>query len=164
MQIMAIYSSTEAGSSLTGLNQSKIFSNLLINKEQYFYLINSKEDLINLPTSKKIGIIAAIENASGFCEENEALEKGFKRLEEIIQQTGKIFYIGFTHHGENRFGGGNSTKIGLKPDGKRLLHYLNGKKIAVDFSHASDELANNLLDFIAKESLNIPILASHFQF
>jgi microsomal dipeptidase-like Zn-dependent dipeptidase len=164
LQVMAIYSATENGSSLLGLNQCKLFNSLLINEDPLFYAVNAKKHLTNLPHSNKTGILAAIENASGFCEENEKLEQGFKRLEEIIQLAGKIFYIGFTHHGENRFGGGNSTQIGLKPDGKTLLHYLNGKQIAVDFSHASDELAHDLLDFIAKESLNIPILASHSNF
>lgn len=73
----------------------------------------------------------------------------------------RILYIGFTRHAENRFGGGNNSKVGLKEDGKKLLQYLNGKKIAVDFSHASDTLASDILDYLSDHNLEVPILASH---
>jgi membrane dipeptidase len=87
-----------------------------------------------------------------------------KKLEDIIYNTEKILYIGFTHNGENRFGGGNATKVGLKEDGKTLLNYLNGKKIAVDFSHTSDALAFDILDYVTKFNLDIPVMASHSNF
>ena len=44
---------------------------------------------------------------------------------------------------------------------KKLLQYLNGKKIAVDFSHTSDALAHDILDYLSTHNLKIPILASH---
>jgi membrane dipeptidase len=89
------------------------------------------------------------------------LEIGFERLEQIINTVSRILYIGFTHHAENRFGGGNNSKVGLKEDGKKLLQYLNGKKIAVDFSHASDALARDILDYLSDHNLEVPILANH---
>lgn len=82
-------------------------------------------------------------------------------MEQIINNTTRILYIGFTHHAENRFGGGNNSEVGLKEDGKKLLQYLSGRKIAVDFSHASDALAYDMLDYISKHNLEVPILASH---
>ena len=65
---------------------------------------------------------------------------------------------------ENRFGGGNSTKTGLKEDGKSLLNYISGKKIAIDFSHTSDVLAFDVFDYLSKFNLDIPVIASHSNF
>jgi len=161
LQVMAIYTATEKGSTTLALKQSEIFKSLLAKYPEHCTLVNNKETLNKMTTSPRVGMIAAIENASGFCEEDEPLEKGFERLEQIIANTGGILYIGFTHHPENRFGGGNKSTAGLKPDGEALLQYLNGKKIAVDFSHASDALAHDMLAYIDKHNLDIPILASH---
>jgi membrane dipeptidase len=87
-----------------------------------------------------------------------------QKLELLIKNTGRIFYIGLTHHGENRFGGGNTTSIGLKKDGEALLDYLDGKKIAIDLSHTSDKLAYDLLNYLNLKNLDIPIIASHSNF
>ncbi len=70
-------------------------------------------------------------------------------------------YVGLTHHLENRFGGGNFTQAGLKDDGKRLIEFLDGRKIAIDLSHTSDQLAYGILNFIDQHHLDIPVLASH---
>ncbi len=69
-----------------------------------------------------------------------------------------------THHGENRFGGGNSTGIGLKKDGEALLEYISEKKIAIDLSHTSDALAGDILNYIVKNKLGLSVLASHSNF
>jgi len=160
LQVMAIYSSTENGSSVSGLKQSQIFSYLL-SRYPFLHTINRDENAGIFIKNEGICMVAAIENASSFCEENEPLTGGFKKLEQIIANTGKPLYIGFTHHGENRFGGGNTTKAGLKDDGKRLLNYLHDQKIAVDLSHTSDALAYGILEHLLKQGLNIPIIASH---
>ena len=77
----------------------------------------------------------------------------------------KLAYIGLTHHTENRFGGGNYTEgIGLKDDGKKLLDYISGKNIPIDFSHTSDLLAEGILDHIDRQNLKIPVIASHSNF
>jgi membrane dipeptidase len=161
LQVLAIYTATEKGSSQIALKQSAIFNQLLTSDDSGFCSYESDKEK---QYPGKISIIGAIENASGFCDEDAGLEEGFKKLEDIIENTGKILYIGFTHHGENRFGGGNTTRIGLKEDGKELLNFLHGKKIAVDLSHASDPLAEGILEHLLKFNLNVPVIASHSNF
>ncbi|GGG35654.1 dipeptidase [Bizionia arctica] len=161
LQVMAIFTATEKGSTALAVRQSEIFASFLAKYPNHCTLIHDLSTLNQIATSSKLGMIAAIENASGFCEEDEPLDIGLERLEQIIANTTRILYIGFTHHAENRFGGGNNSQVGLKEDGKRLLQYLNGRKIAVDFSHTSDALAKDILDYISKHHLEVPILASH---
>ncbi len=119
------------------------------------------ENVRRLLQTDKIGILAAIENAAGLCRRNEPLNCAFHRLEEVINTTGKLLYISLTHHGETRFGGGNQTDIGLKDDGRALLDYIDGKKMAVDLSHASDALAHDIINHIETGGLRLPIIASH---
>ena len=164
LQVMAIYTATEKGTTRSALQQSLIFKELLTKYADRLALVNDVAALDAVVTSSKVGVVASIENASGFCEEDEPLEDGFKKLEQIISNTGRILYIGLTHHGENRFGGGNTTQVGLKDDGRALLRYISGRKIALDFAHTSDPLAYDLLDYITTNSLDIPILASHSNF
>jgi len=164
VQVMAIYSSTEKGSSHLRAQQSQIFRDLLMKYPDRLALCNDTASVKTNLASSKIGILAAIENASSFCEEDESLESGFKKLETLILNTERIFYIGLTHHGENRFGGCNTTKAGLKEDGEILLEYISGRKIAIDLSHTSDALAYELLDHLSKKNLEIPIIASHSNF
>ncbi len=161
LQIMAIYTATDKGSTESALKQSLLFKNLLTQHTDRLALAKTTEAIQSVPASTKINMLAAIENASGFCEEEDKLEDGFKNLETIISNTEKILYIGLTHHAENRFGGGNNTNVGLKEDGKALLDYINGRKIAIDFSHTCDALANDILNYLSKNKLDIPILASH---
>lgn len=161
LQVMAIYTATEKGSTDLAVKQSEIFASFLEKYSEDCELVSDVESLSKISTSPKLGMIAAIENASGFCEEDEPLEDGFKRLEQIISNVERILYIGMTHHPENRFGGGNNSTVGLKEDGKKLLQYINGRKIAIDFSHTSDALAYDILAFLDEHNLDIPILASH---
>ncbi len=161
LQVMAIFTATENGSTALALRQSEIFASLLAEYPNDCTLVHDINTLNQIAASSKLGMIAAIENASGFCEEDEPLKIGFERLERIITNTKRILYISFTHHAENRFGGGNNSVAGLKKDGEKLLQYLNGKKIAVDFSHASDALAQDILDYLSEYNLEVPILASH---
>jgi len=161
LQVMAIYTATIKGSAALALKESEIFADFLKKHPDHCRLVNDSDTLHEIKTSPKLGMIAAIENASGFCEEDEDLALGFERLEQIISNTKRILYIGLTHHPENRFGGGNNSNVGLKKDGEKLLEYLNVKKIAVDFSHTSDALAYDILAYISTHNLNIPILASH---
>ena len=154
MQVMAFYSATEKGSVDEVKEQLKHYRNLL-NLPGVYEFSPDKAEL-----KDGLGIIAAVENASGLCEEDQPVEDAFKNLDWLISQA-KIMYVGLTHHLENRFGGGNFTQAGLKDDGKRLIKYLDGRKIAVDLSHTSDQLAYGILNFIDQHHLDIPVLASH---
>jgi len=163
LQVMAVYTATEKGSTELGRKQINLFKEMPANYSDWITNYQA-EQLLENSTSPKTQVLVAIENASGFCEEDEPLEAGFARLEEFISKSRQVLYIGLTHHGENRFAGGNATKVGLKPDGKILLDYLNDKHIAIDFSHASDALADDLLNYISMKNLRIPVLASHSNF
>ncbi|GGK88671.1 dipeptidase [Rufibacter glacialis] len=165
LQTMAFFTPTEAGSAAFTLQQARLFKeNLLQNKDVFAPL--SRKDLQNqVPQGERVALVAAIENASGLCEEEEPLELAFTRLEEIIRLAGPLLYLSLTHAEENRFSGGNFTPgVGLKPDGKELLRYLSGRRIALDLSHTSDAAAYGILTFLDKNRLEIPILASHSNF
>ena len=158
LQVMAIYSATASNSTEKGVRQSEVFANLL--KDRNFFLFDH-ENYNNSDDQGKIGILAAIENASSFCEEDGNLETGFKNLEMIIHNSRKLLYIGITHHTENRFGGGNNSQVGLKHDGKILIDYLADKEIAIDLAHTSDLLAYDNLNYIDQRNYKISVLASH---
>ncbi|MFC6267490.1 dipeptidase [Frigoriflavimonas asaccharolytica] len=159
LQTMAIFAPVEAKSHEFGLQQSEIFHKL--NEEDNELYRFEKQHLSTFETEENIAMIASIESASAFCDEELPLKKGFENLERIIDNVGNVLYISFTHHAENRFGGGNYATAGLKNDGKALIDYLSDRDIAIDFSHTSDALAYDILDYLSKQNLQIPILASH---
>lgn len=100
--------------------------------------------------------LLAIENASSFCSEGESFDEGLKRLNEMDTPL----YISLTWNGENRFGGGVGSDAGLKEDGKRLLEVMAERGIAVDLSHTTDRLAEEIL----ATDLPLKVLASHSNF
>ncbi|MBT2619601.1 MULTISPECIES: dipeptidase [Chryseobacterium] len=158
LQVMAIYSATGKNSITEGIRQSEVFADLLNTDD--FFLFNT-QNYSNSENSNRVGVLASIENASSFCEEDSSLEEGFKNLETIINNTQKVLYIGITHHSENRFGGGNNSEAGLKEDGKILIDYIADKKIAIDLAHTSDQLAYDILNYTDQKNYKISILASH---
>ncbi|MFD2513007.1 dipeptidase [Pontibacter locisalis] len=164
LQVMAMYSATESGSTNYAALQRDMFKVLADSDNSLTSVTNNKILQQVMRQSGSVGMVAAVENASGFCEENEPLEDGFKKLEKMIEICGRLLYISFTHHTGNRFGGGNMTNDGITTDGKMLLDYLHGRHIAVDLSHTSDALAFDMLTHIDKERLDIPIIASHSNF
>jgi len=130
-----------------------------------FQSVTTKGAARKILASNQIGAILSIENASVLCDEEEPLDNTFKRFDKVLNDVQHIFYIGFTHHTENRFGGGNySDNVGLKDDGKVLLEYLDKKRIAVDLSHTSDNLAIGIMNYIDEKSLDVPVIASHSNF
>lgn len=143
-QTLAIFTETVKGSSQSGAKQFSLFQKLLPNHGTT--------------------LMIAIENASGLIEEEEDLELGFRRLERMLHEIGFILYISLTWNQENRFGGGNASKTGLKKDGEALLDFLGSKKIAIDLSHTSDALAYDILNYIDKKGLKIQPIASHSNF
>lgn len=159
LQIMAIFAAVEAKSHEFGLLQSEILRDLNTQENELYRF--EKPHLENFGSNENIGMLASIESGSAFCDENKTLKDGFENLERIIDNVGNILYISFTHHAENRFGGGNYSKVGLKNDGKALIDYLHNRNIAIDFSHTSDALAYDILDYLSKENIDVPIMASH---
>lgn len=149
LQVLANFAVTEPNSTVKGMAQAKLFQPLL---KRY------AADL------KTIRLITAIENSSAFSEEDEPLEASLERLETFIKLSGKPLYISLTWNSENRFGGGAHTQTGLKPDGKALLNYLSGRRIAIDLSHTSDRLAEEIFKQIDQQKLQIPVIASHSNF
>lgn len=160
LQTLAIYAPTGSGSIEKGRSDVDHFLKLLSEYPTQFsrlqFPISSQSPLVQ--------ILPAFESASSFSSETEPLDQSLRRLESYIRVLGPIFYISLTWDSENRFGGGNRTSIGLKEDGKRLLEWMSGKGIALDFSHTSDPLAYDLFNYIDKNALDLPVLASHSNF
>jgi microsomal dipeptidase-like Zn-dependent dipeptidase len=143
LQTLAIYTETAPGSQAKASAQLARFPQLL--KEA---------------ACTGIQFRLAFENASGIAEEGAPLVPALEALDRID----KPVYISLTWEGENRFGGGNQTRVGLKEEGKRLLAWMNERGIPVDFSHTSDDLAYDILNWIEQEHLTLPVLASHSNF
>jgi len=164
MQICAIYTDVKPGSMDLAIRQAFKYREMLLTHSQKLVQADA-EFLKSIDLNSKIGMVAAIENAAGLADEKAPIQKAYEQLDKLILMTGRIAYISLTHHTENRFGGGNYTEgIGLKEDGKRILDYICGKKIAIDLSHTSDLLAEGILSHIDKHNLHIPVIASHSNF
>ncbi len=144
-QTLAIFTKTGKESVQQGVKQAEAFFNL------------SKKYPV---FGSEIKTMVSIENASSFCDETEPLQKGLERLESWHEKAGRIAYISLTWNNENRFGGGNTTQVGLKKDGLQLLEWMSRKKIPIDLSHTSDRLAEEIL----KTNLDIVPIASHSNF
>jgi len=129
----------------------------------YQKLLNTHTDALSFqhPIDRaKLSFLLSIENASCLATEEEPLQKAFDRLLFCSAFT-RVLYVSLTWNFENRFGGGAGSSIGLKPDGKELLQFLDHKQIAIDLSHASDPLAYEILEYIDKKGLAITPIASH---
>ncbi|MEL6671459.1 MAG: membrane dipeptidase [Bacteroidota bacterium] len=162
LQVMAVFSKTMPGSEAFADAEWEKYAWL---REQAAY--QDVRDADSLPGLKEgpIGILPAIENASGLCGEDSSLQDGLKRLEAIHERFPNLLYIGMTHHTENRFGGGNNSgNVGLKNDGRALLDAMDGRNICIDLAHTSDALAADILHHIDQQGLNIPVLVSHANF
>ncbi|EKB49788.1 dipeptidase [Cecembia lonarensis] len=164
MQVCAIYTDVKPGSMSLAIKQAFKYREMLMTYADQVMQADA-DFLDSLDQNSKIGMVAAIENAAGLAEDEVPIEDAFAQLDQLIKLTGRIAYISLTHHTENRFGGGNyTTGIGLKKDGKLLLDYISGKKIAIDLSHTSDHLAKGILSHIDAQKLAIPVMASHSNF
>lgn len=157
LQTMAIFTETQPGSAAKGKLQADKYKVLAKEYPDVFVSFRERDDL----NGKKIATCVAVENASSFAEEDDDLEEAFKALTKIHKKVGKIVYVSFTWNSENRFGGGAHTDVGLKADGRALLELLEREGIAVDLSHASDRLANEIFDYIDKKGLDLRVIASH---
>lgn len=156
-QTLAIFTQTGSNSVYSAQKQSEKLQQLWKEHSDFFSPIQEVH-----PTA--ISTIAAFENASGFANEQEPLIVSLQRLEKHQNTIGPLFYIGITWNEENRFGGGSDTSVGLKPDGLYLLEWLDGRKIPIDVSHASDALAYDVLTAIDQNNWRISLIASHCNF
>lgn len=164
MQILAIYTDVNPESMNLAMRQAQIFAELLEKHESDLAYADAGF-LQNWGKQNCVGIKASVENAAGFGNEDASWEKIYRQFDFILEKVKSLAYISLTHHTENRFGGGNYTKgIGLKDDGKKLLDYMAGKNIPIDFSHTSDLLAAGILNHIDTNRLDIPVIASHSNF
>jgi len=163
MQVLAIYTDVRPESMDFATKQVNRFKALLENHKDEVCLAD-RGFLGSIEQEKKIGLVCAIENAAGLGNEKAEWPDIYQQLDTIIAATGRLAYISLTHHTENRFGGGNYTEVGLKDDGRKLLDYIGGKKIAIDLSHTSDLLAEGILEHLTTKGLDIPVIASHSNF
>jgi membrane dipeptidase len=163
IQVLAIYTDVSPGSMSFATLQAQKYQQLL---QEFTNEVCGADAVFlhSITEQSKIGMVTAIENAAGLANEQVPIEEAFIQLDNLIGMTGRMAYISLTHHTENRFGGGNYTEVGLKDDGKRLLDYISGKKIAIDFSHTSDLLAEGILNHLEKGNLDVPVIASHSNF
>lgn len=159
LQTLAIFTESSQASFIKGQQQIGSLKRLLAEQGDRYQLFDPS--LCFTKSSKAISIIPAFENASGFCSNDMSIDQGLSYLDSILSEFKRILYISLTWDGENRFGGGNGSKVGLKEDGERIIEWMHEKKIAIDLSHTSDFLADDILNYLDKKSLRVPVLASH---
>lgn len=160
IQVLPIYAETHPESVISGMAQAEIYRQLPKKYPDAFEHFHHEEQLEE-KQKKRILLLPAIENASAVCDENENLDKALERLTQLQRRIGKLLYVSLTWNTENRFGGGTLTRSGLKDDGKRLIDYLHQKGIAIDFSHTSDHLAYDMLNYFDKQGIAPVVMASH---
>ena len=67
-----------------------------------------------------------------------------------------------TWNGDNRFGGGVALSASRIERGwQASANWMDGKRIAIDISHATDKLASEAMNYIDQRGLRIPLIASH---
>lgn len=162
VQVMAIYTDVTSQSPVHALGQAQIYHKLPELSHQAFQQWRG-EKLSHLQDNN-VYTLASIENAAGLLAEDEKIGLLPHRLSDLMHLTGPLAYISLTHHGENRFAGGNYTQVGLKKDGEALLELMAEKGIPIDFSHTSDATANDILNVIDCKNLDLALLASHSNF
>lgn len=160
LQVLPVCVGVERGSARAAWRQVECFRHLLESEGQ----IRLVDDPAESVRAEGVGVALAIENASALCDEEEELDSGLERFAQILETTRRVVYLTLTRKGENRFGGGCDTRLGLKDDGRSLLEHLSGRPVSLDLSHASERLARDLLEHIQRRGLDIPIVASHSNF
>lgn len=161
LQVMAIYTPTDPDSPMAFDRQVDVYQQLIADPISQ---IRPLKPIDTLKLSDSIVSCVSIENASGLIDEQQPITKALARLDDCERRCGKIAYVSLTWKTENRFGGGNETTIGLKPDGEVLIDYLVHKAIPIDLSHTSDQLAYDILNYLQKKGHQARLLASHSNF
>lgn len=156
VQVTAIFAPTGQDSWEKGAKQVALFESLV--KDPFVSFQNSSAE------KNVIHALAALENGSTFCSEKENIEEGILRLDRLFSQVKRLFSISLTWNGENRLGGGAFSTIGLKEDGKKVIDWMESKKIAIDISHASDALAEDIFSYLDIKGYALPVIATHSNF
>ena len=157
--VTVCYSPTTSSSVRDGTAQMKEYHRLLHDHSSFFLDPSSSMER----QSGQVVLIPAVENCSCFALEEEPLDHVFKRFQRSFSSVLPL-YASLTWNEENRFGGGSHTTVGLKEDGKALLDFLSGKVLAIDVSHASDQCARDIIEYIERKNLKFTLMASHSNF
>jgi membrane dipeptidase len=155
LQTLAIFSEEGPNALSSGIKQFTIYKELPELYPDHF--IHAQKAKSN---SSLISLHYVFEGASTFCSPQEPLKEGLNRLEQCFDHSLPL-YISLTWNGENRFGGGSGSNMGLKEDGESLLDFMDGRGVAIDLSHTSDPLAWDILHAIDKNNFKVPVIASH---
>ena len=156
LQTLALWSETTKGSYKRYTEELYAYYKMLRDfKERVASITNYT------PEKKRVHFALAIESLSCLLEEKEPFEYLIERLKALEDP---LVYASLTWNEENRFGGGNLTQVGLKREGEIALEILAEEGIAVDLSHTSDPLADDILNYIHKKSLKLRPIASHSNF
>ena len=111
LQTLAIFSMTTDSPVELAARQLECFEELLSTCEGWVERVEGADGFDARP-GRPVRLVAAIENASGVCAEDEALEVGLERLESMISRVGPLLYVSLTWNHENRFGGGKHLDRG----------------------------------------------------
>jgi membrane dipeptidase len=156
LQTLALFSETKRGSYRKMIEQQREYHKLL---EQFHDRVIPITAAVK--DQNKIQVILSIENGACFLDEEEPFEVLHRRFESF---NDPLLYISLTWNEENRFGGGSFVDVGLKREGEIFLELMADKGVAIDLSHASDRLAEDILNYLHKKGLSITPLASHSNF
>ncbi|MCP4573759.1 MAG: peptidase [bacterium] len=164
LQVMAIYTGSADAGADDADRQLARYLVLLRSCDQFLKRFDDPAALLGEAETHRIQVLPAMENAAALAGPDDDRSVCRTRLATVARAAGPVAYVGLTHHGENRFGGGNMTRIGLKSDGEYLLEELARAGITVDLSHASDQLAEDIIEYIHQRGLDLPLMASHSNF
>ncbi|MBF5050834.1 hypothetical protein CLAVI_000453 [Candidatus Clavichlamydia salmonicola] len=155
LQICACFTDTKPGSGYIASEQVVHYR-----KIQDPYVKTIYKDSSIILTKDKTALMLAFENASGLCEENDNLKVLETRLRAYADEF-IIAYVGLMWNSDSRFGGGPFSKKGLTADGKVLIDLLVDLKIPIDFSHSSDQVFYDVVDYVEARHPQAQLLASH---
>jgi membrane dipeptidase len=110
-------------------------------------------------TDLGIRLLWALEHAGGLFD--SVGPDQWKQLDHWAARLGPCLYIGPTWNGPSLFGGGAGTQEGLSAAGRELLVGMKERRIALDFSHMSDAMARDCLNWLDQNAPDLPVLASH---
>jgi membrane dipeptidase len=88
-------------------------------------------------------------------------EQDWELFDAAEEKLGPCAYISPTWNGPSRFGGGAGCEEGLTAAGRTLLAGMAARGVPIDFSHMSDALAHDILDWHEQHAPRLALLASH---